>query len=301
MDTELPAELASHVSEGCGEAGKQWLRELPTIIADLERHWSITVDSPFPGIEFNYVAPATDGEGRPVVLKIAPPWTPVEIFGEAEYLRVKGGARCVKLIAVHEERKAILIERVVPGEPLFKTFAGREDNAIKPAIDVLSAVIGPVPVDASVSVSLDDWFDRFRRYSETDFPADYGAKALKLYDDLSAKPGGNLYLHGDFHPGNVVTSSENGFIIIDPKGISGHIGYEISVFLNNFHWWQEKKPDVRDSLDRAVTAFSNAFKISELELRQWAYAGMVIGAWWNYTDMPALYDGGVVKADVWGV
>ena len=297
----LPSELVSHVSEGCGEAGKAWLRELPETIASLEKHWSIAVEPAFAGVEYNFVAPARTVDGQDVVLKIAPPWDPIEIFGEAEYLKFRGGKRCVRLIGVNDGHKAILIERIFPGQALFMAFEQNPDDTIAPAIEVLQAVIGPVPADASTPVTLDKWFEGLRRYHETDFPHDYAKKALDLYDVLSARPGGDLYLHGDYHPGNVVISDSNGFMAIDPKGISGHIGYEISVFLNNLPWGQENEPDVLDLLDKAVAAFSRAFDISKQELREWAYTGMVIGAWWNYTDMPALYDGSVVKADVWGV
>ncbi len=91
------------------------------------------------------------------------------------------------------------------------------------------------------------------------------------------------------------------YCVIDPKGWAGHIGYEIAVFLNNYHWWQEKRSDIGSRLDQAVQEFARAFGLVEFELRQWAYAQMVIGAWWNFSDMPELYDGSVVKADVWEV
>jgi len=36
-------------------------------------------------------------------------------------------------------------------------------------------------------------------------------------------------------------------------------------------------------------------------LRQWAYAQMVLGAWWMYDEMSEIYDNEVVKADIWDV
>ena len=44
-----------------------------------------------------------------------------------------------------------------------------------------------------------------------------------------------------------------------------------------------------------------AFEIEAREIREWAYAQMVLGAWWNFADMPLHYDGSVGKADVWNV
>jgi streptomycin 6-kinase len=140
-----------------------------------------------------------------------------------------------------------------------------------------------------------------RRFSTTAFPADYARKAFKIYEKFSARTSHVFYLHGDFHPGNLVSATREPFLIIDPKGVVGHIGYDIAVFLNNLHWWQEKQPDVIERLDKAISQFAEAFDIDPFELRQWAYAQTVIGAWWNFDEMPEFYDNQVAKADVWNV
>jgi streptomycin 6-kinase len=298
----LPEDLVSHVRAGCGAEGDAWLIGLPDIIRKLENTWSLKVGSPFPGIEFNFVSKAETLAGAPVVLKIAPPWKPVEIFGEAAYLRSRHGKTCVRLLSEDQGSRAILIERVFPGHCLWQHFAGEEMDSIDPAITVLKAVLLPVPEDTTYIDSLDRWYDGLRRFSETEFPADYATKALKIYDRLSRQPDHIFYLHGDFHPGNIVTDlRSSGFCVIDPKGISGHIGYEIGVFLNNFYWWQEKRPDIKERLNLAVQQFANVFDLDPFELREWCFAQQVIGSWWNYKDMPDLYDGGVVKADIWDV
>jgi len=136
---------------------------------------------------------------------------------------------------------------------------------------------------------------------ETDFPSGYAKRALEIYSDLTGPNARRYYLHGDFHPANVVSATRETFLAIDPKGIVGPIGYEIAVFLNNFHWWQEHRPDVQGRLDEAVSKFSEAFNIDAYELRCWAFAQMVLGAWWTYDEMPGIYNNEVVKADVWEV
>jgi streptomycin 6-kinase len=108
-------------------------------------------------------------------------------------------------------------------------------------------------------------------------------------------------LHGDFHPANIVSATREPFLVIDPKGIAGPVGYEIAVFLNNYHWWQETRADIRIRLDSAVRQFSAAFDIEPTELRQWAFAQMVLGAWWTFDEMPEIYQNEVVKADVWDI
>ena len=47
--------------------------------------------------------------------------------------------------------------------------------------------------------------------------------------------------------------------------------------------------------------FSEAFDLDPQELRQWAFAQMVLSAWWTFDEMPALYNNEVAKADNWDV
>lgn len=285
----------------CGERGQDWIESLPSLLADLQSEWSIKIGEPFPEAEFNLVARATDAGGNQLVIKVAPPFESNEMPGEARYLRTRNGVGAVRLIRENSDSNIILIERAIPGKNLTEEFTGREPESVKPATELLHSILGSSPSDSSGITTIDDWFDGMRRAAGTEFPADYVSKAFDIYDRLSPQPDRTFYLHGDFHPGNIVTATRSPYLAIDPKGLIGHVGYEIAVFLNNFHWWQETKPDIRDRLDRAVEQFSDAFDIDPLELRQWAYAQMVLGAWWTFDEMREHYDNEVAKADVWDV
>ena len=129
---------------------------------------------------------------------------------------------------------------------------------------------------------------------------EYSRKALEFYQKLTSGTQ-RVYLHGDFHPGNIVTATREPYLIIDPKGIVGSLGYDIAVFLNNMHWWLHQTADLKARLEAALHGFADAFGMSETELKQWAYAVQVLGAFWTFDEMPAIYSGGVVKADIWDV
>jgi hypothetical protein len=49
----------------------------------------------------------------------------------------------------------------------------------------------------------------------------------------------------------------------------------------------------------AIDRFAAAFGLSESEIRQWVFAVMVIGAWWNFEDMPNLYDPELAMPAIW--
>lgn len=297
----LPSELIAHVTAICGRRGEEWLERLPETVACLEELWSIRVEEPFPGGEFNYVAKAIHTDGESVVLKISPPYERPEIHCEAAYLSVRNGNSTVRLLAEDANRSAILLEHALPGKALFEHFRDDPLACVDPAISVLKALLLPPPAEVVEVQSLDGWFDRFRQYKKADFPREHAARALAIYEELSQQSDRTFYLHGDFHPGNIVTATRETFLAIDPKGLVGHIGYDIGVFVNNLHWWQKKNGDVGQFLDQAVGKFAVGFDLSELDVRRWAYAFMVIGAWWNFTDMPALYENEVAMVDVWGI
>ncbi len=297
---ELPPDLVKHVSESLGDAGRQWLADVPALVSHLESVWNVRVEQPFPNGEFNFVAPAAGADGESFIIKIAPPFVDGECYAEAAFLRHHHGKGCVRLLEQDRDARAMLLERALPGLNLSEEFAGRETEVVESAIGVLLAIQGPPPGDGVEVISLDNWFTNLERCEGSQFQVEYARKALEIYGRLSTQ-GPKTYLHGDFHPGNIVTATREPYLAIDPKGIVGNVGYDIAVFLNNLHWWQIDKPDMKARLAAAVRQFADAFGIPEIELRQWAYAVQVLGAWWMFDEMPALYSGGVVKADMWDV
>jgi streptomycin 6-kinase len=298
----LPQELVTHVTAMCGRRGEEWFDRLPEIIGQLESKWSLRVDDPFPGIEFNFVAPAVISDGRLVVVKIAPPIETAEIHCEAKHLRTLAGASAVRLLAEDRQTQAILIERAVPGLSPVESFSHDPLASIPAAIDVLRSILRPPPSDMTDVSTLDRWFANFRRrYPGSDFPSEPAEKAVETYERLSKQAGRTFYLHGDFHLGNIVSSDRAPFLAIDPKGLVGHIGYDIAVFLINFFRWQEKNENVERLLNEAIRQFADAFTLTEKAVREWAFLHMVIGAWWDLEDMPELYDADVAMQDIWGV
>ena len=296
----LPADLVTHVTAICGARGEAWFDELPDLISRLESQWSIDVGDPFPGIEYNFVASAVTADGGHVVLKIAPPFETTEIHGEAKFLRTRDGNGAVRLLDEDRELKAILMERAMPGESLVDLFEHDPMGSVSIAIEVLNSIEMEPPEDMTDVPTLDGWFENFRnRYRGTGFPEIEAARAIEIYEELTANRSRLRYIHGDFHLGNVVNSDRTPFLAIDPKGIVGHVGYEAAVFLINLYRWQsEKNPTL---LGDAVRLFADALGLSETDMRKWGYVNTVIGAWWNYDDMPALYDAEVAMPDIWNV
>lgn len=296
---EPPTELVTHVTAICGDAGVAWLADLPRIVAELEGKWRVKTEPAFEKGEFNFVAPA-NSYGVDAVLKVSPPFPTIEIFAEAEFLKRLDGQGGPRLLQEDRENRAIMIERIRPGLTMDVYFAHDPFACVEPAIEVLKSTLLPPPYPPVEAQLFYDWYFRFQRSLESDFPYEYADKALTIFDRMFQDDENTFHLHGDFHPGNVI-NSQDGFVIIDPKGLVGHAAYDISVFLNNLHWWQKGALDIQKLLFEAASKFADAFGMEEFEIREAAYAGMVIGAWWNFEEMPDLYNNEVVLADIWDV
>lgn len=72
MAIELPAEVRRKLAH-LDEQGSRWLSELPNLIHDVERRWSITVGRPMSGGTAAFIARARTSAGTDAILKVMIP------------------------------------------------------------------------------------------------------------------------------------------------------------------------------------------------------------------------------------
>lgn len=85
----IPTDFTRMIIDFHGTDGLDWLNRLPTILADCEQRWNLTIKPPFANLSFHYVAPAIRADGTPVVLKAHA--LTGEFAEETEALRLFGG------------------------------------------------------------------------------------------------------------------------------------------------------------------------------------------------------------------
>jgi streptomycin 6-kinase len=103
------------------------------------------------------------------------------------------------------------------------------------------------------------------------------------------------------HHENILSSERESFLAIDPKGIIGDVGYEISVFLINHFWWLSDDPDRREKMNDLIKQFSRSFEIKPQDLRKWAYAQMVLSSWWTFEENGANWERDLTLTEFWEV
>lgn len=274
----LPGEFVQTNLEVHGDDGRQWLDNLPSLLREIERRWSLMIQAPYPNLSFNYTAPAVRADSTHAVLKAGFP-SP-EFRNEAEALLHYDGRGMAKLLAVDEDRGVMLLERLEPGECL--DTIEDEDEATRIAVDVMRKLWRPIATDYPFP-TVSDWGLGFARYHERfpdggPLPAALVDRAERLFTELADSMEDPVLLHGDCHHFNILSATREPWLVIDPKGVVGEPAYEIGAFLRN------PSPRRREVQARRIDIFAEELELDRERILSWAIAQAALSAWWCIED-----------------
>jgi streptomycin 6-kinase len=228
----LPANLVASVGADRLPERREWLRLLPDIVAALAQRWSLRLGEPYqPGGQCAWVAPARDGTGRDVVLKVA--WRHDEADDEAAGLRVWAGRGAVRLYEadVFGATSALVVERCDPGITLGQAVPEPEQDVV---VAGLLRRLWRAPADRypfrSLQTMCDAWAVEFEtRLATATGPFDPGlARAgMRLLRSLPATAARPVLLCTDLHAGNILAARREPWLAIDPKPYLGDATYDV--------------------------------------------------------------------------
>ncbi|MFY1596214.1 aminoglycoside phosphotransferase family protein [Micromonospora sp. WMMD737] len=201
-------------------AGREWLAVLPERLAACAERWSLRLGPPFPYAFASLALPAELPDGTPAVLKLQYP-DPDSVH-EATALERWAGVGAARLLAHDPQRRALLVERCVPGTPLHALPA---DAALDVAVGLLPRLWRPAGAPFTpLAEEAAGWAERLpanweragrpyeRRLIDT---------ALGLLTDLVDSQGGQVLVNQDLHAGNVLRATREPWLVIDPKPLTG--------------------------------------------------------------------------------
>ena len=223
------------------EERQAWLAARPEVIRQARERWSLTTGEPFqPAGQTAWVAPARDGAGADLVLKVA--WPHPEAAHEADGLRAWAGYGAVRLHATHDfgPARALLLERCRPGTELSARPEPEQDTVIATMLRRLWIEPGPGHPFASLDQMCQRWADQSERILATrqqpaaarqqPAPAapDPGLvrAGLALFRELPASTDRRVLLATDLHAGNVLAAAREPWLVIDPKPHVGDPAYD---------------------------------------------------------------------------
>lgn len=268
-----------------GERGTEWLRRLPSTIAEYEERWSLTIQDPFEPLSYNYVAPAIDVDGTDVVLKIGVP-NP-ELLTEIEALRIFDGRGIVRLLVADPDQGVLLLERLKPGTPLASLEDDQQVTTI--ASHVMRQLWRPVPSGhpfptvARWAAGLQRLRDRFEGGTGP-FPAMWVDRAERLFAELVGSMTELVLLHGDLHHHNILAAERCPWLALDPKGVVGEPAYEVGAFLRNPLPRILGMTQPERMLARRVAQLAEELGFDRARLVGWGVAQAVLAAWWSFED-----------------
>jgi streptomycin 6-kinase len=207
-------------------------------VRDVALRWDLRLSAPYePGGSASWVAPARDGTGRDVVLKVA--WDHDEARDEAEGLAAFGGAGAVEVHAFEHDGPAtvLLLERCEPGTPL-RDRPEPEQHAV---VAELLSRLWRVPLPGGhrfrpLSAMADRWAaDAAVRHAAHPGLLDPGLvrAGLALFRALPRDADRSALLCTDLHAGNVLAGTRRPWLLVDPKPYVGDPHYDVLQHLLN--------------------------------------------------------------------
>lgn len=285
LPPSVPENLARTIVAMHGAAGVEWLQSLPDLASELERRWALRVDSPFPHLSFNWVAPTVRDGGAPAVLKLSFPGEK-EFRTEAGALRIFDGRGICRLLELDLERGAMVLERLMPGTRL--TTVKDDEEATTIAAGVMQNLRQPAPPEHAFPL-VADWargFERLRSRFDGGtgpMPADLVGRAESLFAELLASQDDPFLLHGDLHQENILEAGREPWLAIDPKGVVGEAAYETAALLHNPVETLDV-PDLKKLLARRLDVLSEGLGLDRARIRAWGVAQAVLAAYWSLED-----------------
>ena len=251
------------------------------------RRRGLTLGQPFTDVyPGNRVYRCTLSDGTAAVIRSEP-----ERIGEDEFLTgvdtllLYGGRGMVRPIDVDRAERVVLMERVVPGEPLWHVPIGR---ALDAAASVMAKLRRPPPDGHSFPAVRDyhrAWPNHLRLYGGPGpIDADLFEMGERLFLQLCDGAADPVVLHGDLHYGNVLSSDREGWLAIDPKGVTGEPCYEVGDVLRNRMDELYDTADPADAMRRRVEALAERTGFDRERIRLWALSQAVLSEVWTADD-----------------
>lgn len=280
---QIPEYFCSKIVRAFGEPGQRWLDELPQVLNKCMENWQLTDCTVAEGLSINLVCFAKSAEYGEVVLKIGSP--NAEIFTEMTALSLYAGRHICRCYAVDKDLRALLLERIIPGQNLTAV------ADLRAQLDIAANLISHIPIPLTEDHGLPTythWVQKaFTRAREE---GKVGREMLSLIDaaeelfaelEMESRP--QMLLHGDLHHWNILMDEKGVWKAIDPHGVVGMACMEAARFMNN-HIDMVVDAEKLPHLDEMVSVFSAVFHEPKRVLAICLYVLFVLSTCWTYEE-----------------
>jgi len=290
---EIPDELQQKILAAHGNKGAVWLTKLPLLISQYQKLWDITLITLVNDVSYNFVAHAKfNNNSANVIFKAVVPGQ--YYMSELQALKFFAGKGCVELLDYVVEDGVMLLEEAQPGTTLAEyTRSGRDEEAIVICADLIRILHArPFSSDSLKSPPqyLHDLFSDFEDIKPlvskkgSVFELQILLRAQQEYADLLASTKANILLHGDLHHFNILKSTRNNWLAIDPHGIVGDATFEIAAFMRNPYPGILKIGSTKKLLQRRIDIFADLLGFDKQRIWRWSFAHNILAAGCMFQD-----------------
>jgi streptomycin 6-kinase len=210
-----------------------------------------------------------------------------------------GGAGAVRLLAADAERRALLLERCIPGGRLWAV--GDEAEADVAAAAVLRRLSRSPPEGHDFRPLAGEarrWAAELpARYERHGRPFDRSVldRAVAWIGELLASPDGDpVVVHQDLHGGNVLRAVREPYLAIDPKPLVGERAFDVASLLRDRRPELAHDPAPVRRMRRRLDRLAGELGLDRERMRRWA---VVHALAWGMEDEQWFPD--IVACAVW--
>ena len=192
------------------------------------------------------------------MLKVSPPHP--ESDPEADALAAWDGDGAVRLLAHDPERRALLLERLVPGTSAWEL----EDDAATRAV---AGVLRRLAVEPPRGHPFRPLAEAAREWAE-ELP-----ELRAAVEELLTDPSPQVLLHQDLHAGNVLRRGDD-WVAIDPKPLVGDPAFDVASLV------RDRRP-IRDRrvIERRLDLLADELGHDRERMRLWSWVHAVAWGW----------------------
>jgi len=266
-----------------------WDAAATELVGTMLNRWHLTAGQPFVGGEAASVIRVTTADGTPAVLKVGYPH--VEGVWEAVALEAWGPTLAPAVLRQDAWTWSLLLEDVQPGIPLVRYRVPAKDALRSGARLYRALSTRPVPagiprLEEAMRPFLDKAATRLRQHLPLlGENGDVLEGGLAVLEQLLSVEVGDAFLHGDFNPGNIV-SSQQGWRAIDPKPMRGDSAFDLWPLVSQLgDPWADEQPE-RVIMSQLRFAAGIA-EVDPARAAQWGFARAALNISWFLDDQNA--------------
>lgn len=277
---ELPDRMIRRLINWNDRAQLQaWFTDLPERLDTWCRDWEIELERRELPDTVSLVLFGTSAKAGPVVIKIGPPG--FEREAEVAATRAASGAGMVRLIADDPDFSLIMLERLFPGSELADS--GLDDAAMTEVVAEKLLAFWSVEEKPTGLVPLERWTQDLRDFTPGEHPGvpnDLVLRGQALLAEMLNAPTIQSLLHGDLHHHNVLWQEETGWVTIDPKGLIGERGFDVTAWMMN-PWGFPTTDDFLPKANRRLDILAARLGEDRTRLAQWCLVFAALNLCWS--------------------